>query len=367
MKWKTVLEEMRPYKPGRSIDEVKRAYGLTNIVKLASNENPYGTSQQVLDYLDQNPLQYEIYPDGHSSRLRKTLAEKHGVSEESILFGNGSDEIISIICRALLDEGKHTIMATPTFPQYAHNAKIEGASLTEIPLLDGQHDLDAFLDAVTKDTAVIWICNPNNPTGNLMPADKVADFLKKVPEDVLVVLDEAYFEYITDEQHVDSVSLLEQYKNIIVLRTFSKAYGLASMRLGYGIADPAVVTPLNKVRNPFNNNSLAVAVAEVAVLDEEFIDTCRSLNDQQRNRFAKFVEQHGLHMFDSQTNFVLMQVPVDADEASEFLLQQGYIVRSGNALGTPGYIRVTIGTEQQNDGFFEAFDELLKKGGSHEA
>ncbi|QTD42176.1 histidinol-phosphate transaminase [Sporosarcina sp. Te-1] len=366
MKWKTALEEMKPYKPGRSIEDVKRTYGLTHIVKLASNENPYGTSQEVLDYLDQNPLQYEIYPDGHSSRLRKKLAEKHGVSEESILFGNGSDEIITIICRALLDEGKHTIMATPTFPQYAHNAKIEGAAITEIPLKDGLHDLDAFLKAITKDTTVIWICNPNNPTGTLMPVGEIVDFLHHVPEDVLVVLDEAYFEYITDDQHVDSISLLEQLNNIIVLRTFSKAYGLASMRLGYGIAHPAVVTPLNKVRNPFNNNSLAVAVAEVAVQDKEFIEKCRSLNDQQRMRFKQFAAHHGLHMFDSQTNFVLIQVPSDADEASEFLLQQGYIVRSGNALGTPGYIRVTVGTEQQNDGFFTAFDKFLQQGGSHE-
>ncbi|MBB4823763.1 histidinol-phosphate aminotransferase [Sporosarcina luteola] len=367
MKWKTALEEMKPYKPGKSIEEVKRTYGLTDIVKLASNENPYGTSQDVLDYLNKNPLQYEIYPDGHSSRLRKKLAEKHGVSEEAILFGNGSDEIITIICRALLDEGKHTIMATPTFPQYAHNAKIEGAAITEIPLVDGFHDLEAFLDSITKDTAVIWICNPNNPTGNLTPVGEIIKFLNKVPEDVLVVLDEAYFEYITDEQHVDSISLLKQFKNIIVLRTFSKAYGLASMRLGYGVADPAVVTPLNKVRNPFNNNSLAVAVAEVAVMDNGFIETCRSLNDQQRVRFQELAVRHGLHMFDSQTNFVLIQVPTDADEASEFLLRQGYIVRSGNALGTPGYIRVTIGTEEQNDGFFAAFEELLQKGGSHEA
>lgn len=359
MQWKQVLSEMNPYKPGRSTEEVKKRYGLNEVVKLASNENPYGCPSTVAEFLRSSLMPYEIYPDGHATTLREKLAEKHGVSEESILFGNGSDEIITIISRGLLDESKHTIMPTPTFPQYAHNAKIEGADFTEVPLVNGQHDLSAHLAAITDKTAVMWICNPNNPTGNLIPHAELLDFLQKVPQSILVVLDEAYFEYVTDPAHVDSLTLLDKFPNIIVLRTFSKAYGLASFRIGYGIGSSEIISQLNKIRNPFNNNTLAVAVATKALEDDAFIRLCRDRNEVQRNRYKNFANKNGLHMFDSETNFVLIEVPGDADEAAEFLLKQGYIVRSGNALGTPGYIRITVGTDEQNSGLFGAFEQLL--------
>ena len=291
------------------------------------------------------------------------MAAKHGVDESSILFGNGSDEIISIISRALLDDQIHTILPTPSFPQYAHNAKIEGAEITEIPLRDGYHDLNDFAGAIKDNTAIIWICNPNNPTGSLIPSAELVRFLEQVPKHILVVLDEAYFEYVTDTDHIDSITLLERFPNILVLRTFSKAYGLASFRIGYAVGSPDIITELNKVRNPFNNNTLAVAVASIALEDDAFIDKCRKLNNVQRDRFMAFAFEKGIHMFDSETNFVLVEVPVDADEASEFLLQHGYIVRSGNALGTPGYVRITLGTEEQNTGLFKAFTLLLQEKG----
>ncbi|MDN4608732.1 histidinol-phosphate transaminase [Sporosarcina highlanderae] len=363
MKWKEALNEMNPYKPGRSIEEVKDLYSLKEVVKLASNENPYGCASSVMEFLTSSSMPFQIYPDGHATNLRSELSEKHGVDEGSILFGNGSDEIISIISRALLDNQTHTIMPAPTFPQYAHNAKIEGADFTEIPLSDGGHDLDAFLSAINERTSVIWICNPNNPTGNLIPSDELKRFLSKVPENILVVLDEAYFEYVTDPNNIDSIRLVDDYPNILVLRTFSKAYGLASFRLGYAVGSPTVVTELNKVRNPFNNNSLALAMASVALKDDEFIEECRRKNEIQRGRYKDFASENKIHIFDSQTNFVLMEVPCDADEATEFLLQKGYIVRSGNALGTPNYVRITIGTEEQNTGVFHALDLLLKEKG----
>src|SRR5690606_37016600 len=186
---------------------------------------------------------------------------------------------------------------------------------------------------------------------------------REVPRNILVVLDEAYFEYVTDPNHIDSVRLLNQFPNIIILRTFSKAYGLAAFRLGYAIGSPSVITELNKVRNPFNNNSLALAVANVALEDDGFIEECRRKNEVQRERFKSYASLNGLHVYDTQTNFVLMEVPCDADEASEFLLKNGFIVRSGNALGTPMHVRITIGTEEQNTGIFLAFDLLLKEKG----
>ncbi|MCG7343035.1 histidinol-phosphate transaminase [Sporosarcina sp. ACRSL] len=363
MQWKQVLSTMKPYKPGRSTDEVKKAYGLENVVKLASNENPYGCAPSVTEFLRNASMPFEIYPDGHGTTLRTKLAKKHRVDEASILFGNGSDEIISIISRALLDEHVHTIIPTPSFPQYAHNAKIEGADITEIPLRNGYHDLNDFLDAINERTAIIWVCNPNNPTGSLIPSSEIVQFLEKVPENILVVLDEAYFEYVTDPNHIDSITLLERFPNILVLRTFSKAYGLASFRIGYAVGSPAIITDLNKVRNPFNNNTLGVTVASIALEDNAFIENCQKLNEIQRERFKAFASEKGIHMFDSETNFVLVEVPGDADEASEFLLQQGYIVRSGNALGTPGYVRVTIGSEEQTTGLLQAFNLLLTEKG----
>jgi histidinol-phosphate aminotransferase len=355
---------MQPYKPGRSIDEAKRIYGLDDVVKLASNENPYGCATSVRDYLTSAAIQHEIYPDGYAGGLREKLAEKHGVDETSLLFGNGSDEIIMIISRALLGEGVNTVMATPTFPQYAHNARIEGAEIREVPLKDGHHDFEGFLGAIDGETAVVWLCNPNNPTGNLIPGDALKGFLEQVSENILVVLDEAYFEYITDSEHIDSILWLEKFPNVIILRTFSKAYGLAAFRVGYAIGHPKVISNLNKVRSPFNNNSLGLAVAEKALENEEFIEQCRNLNSEQRQRFIQYALDNKLHLFDSETNFVLIAVPGDADDASEKLLQQGFIIRSGNALGTPGYIRVTIGSEEQTSNFFKAFDTLLQSEGS---
>ncbi|MCM3637687.1 histidinol-phosphate transaminase [Sporosarcina luteola] len=363
MQWKQVLSTMRPYKPGRSTEEVKKAYRLDSVVKLASNENPYGCASTVAEFLSNTSMPYEIYPDGNGTTLRAKLAEKHGVEESSILFGNGSDELVSIITRALLDEKVHTIIPTPSFPQYAHNAKIEGADITEIPLKNEHHDLNDFINAINDRTAIIWVCNPNNPTGSLIPKAELESFLEQVPENILVVLDEAYFEYVTVSDHIDSIGLIDRFPNIIVLRTFSKAYGLASFRIGYAVGSSDIITELNKVRNPFNTNTLAVAVATKALEDDAFIDMCRELNAKQRKRYKSFANEKGIHMYDSETNFVLMEVPGDADEASEFLLKHGYIIRSGNALGTPGYVRITIGTEEQNTGLLQAFTLLLQEKG----
>ena len=365
MKWKKELGGMRPYKPGRSIEEVMQDYGLTEVHKLASNENPYGCAPSVKEFIREGLLHPEIYPEGHAGGLRTKLANKHQVGEDFLLFGNGSDEIVSIISRSLLGPDTNTIMATPTFPQYAHNAKVEGAEVRELPLVEGQHDLDGFLKAIDENTSVIWVCNPNNPTGNIIPAGVLESFLAQVPDHILVVLDEAYFEYITEPSHVDSIQLIDKFPNILILRTFSKAYGLAAFRVGYAVGQPAIITELNKVRNPFNNNTLGTAVVEKALEDEQFIANCREMNHVQRERFKEFAEANDLDIFDSQANFVLIQVPADADEASEYLLQYGYIVRSGNALGTPGYVRVTVGSEEQNNGFFQAMSALISEKGRH--
>ena len=363
MQWRKALKEMKPYTPGKSIEEVKKMYGLKDVVKLASNENPYGTVPAVQEYFENMTINYEVYPDGYAGMLRTKMAEKLAVSENRLIFGSGSDELIVIIARALLGEGTNTIAATPTFPQYVHHAKIEGAEVKEIPLVDGKHDLDEFYNAIDANTSVIWLCSPNNPTGTLINQEELVSFLEKVPENILVVIDEAYFEYIVDPNYVNTLNLIDQFQNVIVLRTFSKAYGLAAFRVGYGISNPTIIANLDTARSPFNVTSTSLRLAEVALEDDSFIAVCRKLNREQMDRFKEFAEVNNLHVFDSEANFMLMEVPMSATDATEKLLQKGFIVRSGDALGVPGYIRVTIGTKSQNDGFLEAFSSLLEGAG----
>jgi len=360
MRWRSALKGMKPYTPGKSIDEVKELYGLDEVVKLASNENPYGTVPAVKDHFATGQIDFEIYPDGYAGNLRKAMSEKLGVSEDTLIFGSGSDEIIVLIARALLGPGTNTIAATPTFPQYAHHAMIEGATVQEVPLIDGAHDLAGFLEAIDENTSVIWLCSPNNPTGSLIKHDELIAFLDKIPETILVVIDEAYYEYIVDESYVNTVSVAGLYSNVIVLRTFSKAYGLAAFRVGYGISSPSIISNLDTVRSPFNITSAGLALAEKSLEDDEFIEECRALNREQMERFKQFAASNNLHIFDSEANFVLIEVPGSANETTEKFLSHGFIVRSGDALGMPGYIRVTVGTETQNTGFFKVFDAILE-------
>lgn len=360
MQWREALKDMKPYTPGKSIEEVKKMYGLKDVIKLASNENPYGTAPAVQEYFENMSINYEVYPDGYAGILRTKMAEKLGVAEDRLIFGSGSDELIVIIARALLGPGTNTILATPTFPQYAHHAKIEGALVKEIPLVDGRHDLEEFYQAIDANTSVIWLCSPNNPTGNLINHEELVNFLEKVPENILVVIDEAYFEYIVDPNYVNTIDLVNQFQNVIVLRTFSKAYGLAAFRVGYGISNPTIISNLDTVRSPFNITSTSLVLAEMALDDDSFIATCRKLNREQMERFKEFAEVNNLHIFDSEANFLLIEVPISATDATEKFLEQGFIVRSGDALGMPGYVRVTIGTESQNDGFLDAFSALLE-------
>ncbi len=361
MKWKNQLTGMKPYQPGRSIDEVKKLFGLKEIVKLASNENPFGCSPKVSEFLTNQTVNHAIYPDGYASGLRQTLATKLGVGENQLLFGNGSDEIIMMISRALLQPGVNSIMAKPTFPQYRHNAIIEGAEIREIQLLNGAHDLKEMVRHIDDQTAVIWLCSPNNPTGLLIDQPSLIEFIQKVPKEVLIVLDEAYFEYITDSTYINSVDLIKDHENLIVLRTFSKAYGLASFRIGYAIAQKELISRLDPVREPFNNTVMSQGVALAALADEAFINQCRLKNESGKKQFEQFALQHNLHIFPSQGNFVLMEVKADSDLVFEALMKKGFIIRSGNALGTPGYIRVTIGTTLQNEKFLQKLSEVLKE------
>jgi histidinol-phosphate aminotransferase len=362
---KKAIQGIPIYQPGKSLEAVKRELGLDEVIKLASNENPFGASKKVWESLAQIKDEFHLYPEDDAPVLRQKLAESLEIDERRLIFGNGSDEVIQMVARAYLEPGTETVMATPTFPRYETVAQIEGAKVVAIPLRDGKHDLDAMAEAVNDKTRVVWVCNPNNPSGTYVDEQMLSEFLDHLPQHVLVVLDEAYFEYVTAEDYPDSLSLLDYDPRLVILRTFSKIHGLAAFRAGYGIAHPDVIMELSRVRDPFNLSRLAQAAAIAAVEDETFVRYCRNQNRLGIRQLTEQLDEWGLSYFPSQTNFLLIHVGYDSDEAFQYLLQRGVIVRSGNALGFPNYLRVTIGKKEENAAFLTALGSFLEEKRAH--
>ncbi|QFT89393.1 Histidinol-phosphate aminotransferase [Bacillus sp. THAF10] len=358
---KKQLLDLTPYKPGKPMDEVKRELGLEKIVKLASNENPFGCSKSVHSALLKQLAASATYPDGYARTLREALAAHLSVGEKQLIFGNGSDEVIQIICRALLSPEKNTVMPTPSFPQYKHNAVIEGAEIREVPLLDGYHQLDEMLKQIDDRTAIVWLCSPNNPTGTYIKEELLYSFLKKVPKKTLVVIDEAYNEYVTASDYPDTLKWLNEFPNLLITRTFSKAYGLASFRIGYGIAQERLLQQIEPVREPFNTNSMAQAAATAGISDQEFIRECVKKNKEGLEQFYAFCKETKLAYYPSEGNFILIDFETDSDILFDYLLHKGYIVRSGKALGFPTCLRITIGTYEQNEEIISHLKEYKLK------
>ncbi|WP_370875484.1 histidinol-phosphate transaminase [Bacillus horti] len=360
MKAKAQISGLAVYQPGKPISQVKRELQLDTIIKLASNENPYGASPKVQDALVQEAANLASYPEGDGYQIREELAEFYGVEKNQIIFGNGSDEIISFITRAYLDSNSNTVMATPTFSVYKTNAAIEGAEVIEVPLKDGTHDLAEMKKAITEQTKVVWVCNPNNPSGTYVKDSELKSFLQAVPNDILIVLDEAYYEYVTGQEYPDSLTYLQEFPNVLVLRTFSKIYGLASLRIGYGIGAAEVIDALNRVRGPFNTNRMAQAAALAALGDQEYVEDCCKLNQFGKEQFYEALKEMQLFYYPTEGNFILIDVQRKGNEAFDYLLRQGIIVRSGEALGFPTFIRVTIGTKEQNEKVIEALKQMVR-------
>jgi len=348
------------YQPGKPVDDVKRELGLTEIIKLASNENPFGSSPKAKEAIARELDNISIYPDGAAVQLTAALAERHGVKSDQIIFGAGSDEIILMIARAFLVPGDETVMAEQTFPQYRHNAEIESAVIVEVPLKEGTHDLFSMLQRVNDKTKVVWVCNPNNPTGTIVTGDEVEWFLSKVPSNVLVVLDEAYCEYIDDPSYPDGLKLLEKYPNVVLLRTFSKIYGLASLRIGYGIGRADVIRSINQVREPFNTSRFGQAAALAALQDDDFIAQCRRANKEGLQYLNAAFEEMGLKAFPAYGNFIMVDVKRPGQEVFDALLRKGVIVRAGHR-AYPHHIRITIGSREQNEQVVAALKTVLQE------
>lgn len=357
---KEQLLNLKAYQPGKTIEDVKKEYGLEKITKLASNENPFGVSPHVREAIHKELETLALYPDGYATDLREILANHLKVDKEQLIFGNGSDNIIQIISRAILSSEVNTVMAHPTFSQYRHNAVIEGAEIREVELMDGEHDLDGMLAVIDENTKIVWVCNPNNPTGVYIPEEKLVKFLNKVPTHVLVVLDEAYHEYVDAKDYPNSVNLLKDYSNVLILRTFSKAYGLAALRVGYGISNKELIKKLESVREPFNTNHIAQIAAVAAVEDQQFIKECKQKNREGLQQYYEFCQKHNLKYYPSQGNFILIDFKQDGNKVFQYLLKRGFIVRSGVALGFPTCVRITVGTKKQNEELIEVLTGMIE-------
>ncbi|RUS48186.1 histidinol-phosphate transaminase [Cohnella sp. AR92] len=348
------------YQPGKPVSDVKRELGLTEVIKLASNENPFGCSPKAIEAAKQELVNISIYPDGAAVDLTNALAKQLGVEPDQIIFGAGSDEVILMIARAFLLPGDENITADQTFPQYRHNIEIENGVVIEVPLKDGTHDLDGMLAKVGPKTKIVWICNPNNPTGTIVTHDEVVSFLEKVPSNVMVVLDEAYCEYIDDPAFPDGLALLKKYPNLVLLRTFSKIYGLASMRIGYGVGRPELIRSINQVREPFNTSRMGQAAALAALEDHGFIDFCRKANAEGLKTLRDAFDRLGLPAFPAYGNFIMVDVKRPAGEVFDALLRKGIIVRAGHK-HYPTHVRITVGSAEQNAKVIAALEAVLQE------
>ena len=356
MKYRNILKNLSPYKPGKSNEEIKNMYGLEEIVKLSSNENPYGESKKVIEEIKK--MEYtEIYPDNYCTDLRNKLSAKFNVPAEKFIFGNGSVEIIQMISRVFLDKDDEVITCVPSFQSYYSETTLQDAKLIEIPLKNNTFDLNGILEKINEKTKIIYITNPNNPTGTIITENEQREFLKKVPKDILVVLDEAYAEFVTDNNYPKSENLLTEYDNICILRTFSKAYGLAGLRVGYGMASEKTIQELDKARVPFNIATIAQKAAIVALEDETFVEYCKEKNKETLEYLYKELEEMKMNYIKSEANFIMIDSRMDGNVAFEKLLKQGFIVRPGFP-NMETYIRVSIGSLEQMKKFIEALKNI---------
>ena len=359
------VQALSPYQAGKPIDELKREYGVSDVIKLASNENPLGPSAKVLSAIKNELAELSRYPDGNGFDLKAVLAKKHAVDVHQITLGNGSNDILEILTRAFVTPEHEIIFSQHAFVVYQIVTQAVGAKAVVVPAKDWGHDLDAMQKAITDKTRVIFIANPNNPTGTWLGAKELSSFLQAVPENVLVVLDEAYFEFadsdIAAEDYPNGIELAKKYPNLIVTRTFSKAYGLAGLRVGYSISNSQIADALNRVRQPFNVNSLALKAAEIAIDDVEYLDRGLKLNAKGMSQLISAFERMNLSYIPSIGNFICVNVGDNAMKVYDDLLYEGVIVRPVANYEMPEYLRITIGTEKENDRFITALKKVLNK------
>ncbi len=354
------LDGVRAYEPGKPVEEVQRELGLERVVKLASNEGPFPPFPAALEAIERTARELNRYPDGGSYLLREALAERHGVALEEVIVGAGADGLIDCVSQATLDPGDEMVCGWPSFASYVIDALKLAAVPKTVPLVDHRYDVDAILEAIGPKTKLVFLCNPNNPTGTMSTRAELGSYFERVPDHVLTVLDQAYFEYLDDPEYPDGI---EEYVKaghaVLVLRTFSKMYGLAGLRVGYGVGAPELVTALGKVRRAFDVNQQAQAAALASLGSPEEVIRRRSVNAEGLAQVQQALREHGFEPVPSVTNFVFFEVGDDSRPLFEQLLHEGVIVRPMGAFGAPGALRVTVGTPEENELFAEALGRVI--------
>lgn len=351
---------LQPYHPGKPIEELERELGISNIVKLASNENPLGYSPRLKSIFRDMP-DINRYPDGNGNILKSRLAEKHNVESNRITLGNGSNDVLELIARSVVTDKHQVIFSAHAFAVYPLVVQAIGAEAVELPAQDWGYDLPAIQASLSEKTRLIFIANPNNPTGTWSSKDELRDLLETVPENVVVVIDEAYFEYVDEPEYPDCSKWLEEYSNLVVTRTFSKAYGLAGLRIGYALSHPHLADLMNRLRQPFNINAIAQIAALTVLDDDEFISKSIDVNRQGMQQLITAFDSMGLDYIPSVGNFICVDLKQPAGEIYHALLTRGVIVRPIENYGMPEHLRVTIGLEQENRKFIEALGEILSE------
>lgn len=373
-KARTEIQSLRPYQPGKPIDELAREFGLNaaDIVKLASNENPIGPSKKAILAMEEEVRELARYPDGNGFDLKQALCKKLTSDEiviksENITLGNGSSDILDFIVKCFVTTNDEVIVSQHAFAIYGLVTKIQGGICKAVAAKNYGHDLDAMADAISDKTRLVFVTNPNNPTGTWLTQAEVADFMAKVPSDVVVVLDEAYFEYVGEADYCNGLTLIAAYPNLVVTRTFSKAYGLASLRIGYGVSSSSIADLMNRVRPPFNVNSMALVAAIATLNDDEYVMQSKANNDAGMSYLIQSFNDLGLPYIPSVGNFISFEIPqigdlaknITAAEVDQRLLAAGVIIRPIANYEMPNHLRVSIGTQAENEIFIAALTKIL--------
>ncbi|OAH57372.1 histidinol-phosphate aminotransferase [Domibacillus aminovorans] len=356
------LEKIQPYSPGKPIWEVQEELGLDRVIKIASNENPLGPSSKAVEAIMQELVTLNRYPDADAVRLKQSIADKLNVAASQLIITNGADELITLLSETFLENGDEIIVPSPSFSEYDFGAHLMGANVVLAKLeLDFEYDINVILDAVTDRTKIVYLCSPNNPTGTYLPKNQFEQLLNKLPDHILVVFDGAYSHYAAADDYTDGIEYIASGYPVIVLQTFSKIYGLAGVRVGFGVARADIIQRILKVKEPFNVNALAQAAATAAINDDEHVRNSQIVNEKGRIQLYEALEKMNVGYSKSMSNFVLVQIGPAAKEFYEKLLAKGIIVRYGAIWGLPEYIRVSVGTLEENAEFIKEMAAILNE------
>lgn len=358
------VQHLKPYQGGKPIEELERELGIQGAIKLASNENPMGLSPVARKAIESSLVDVARYPDGNGYYLKCKLAEKLGVSPDQLTLGNGSNDVLDLLTRGFLDAEHSAIFSQHAFVIYQLAVTAQGAESIIVPAKNWGHDLEAMANAIDEHTRLIFIANPNNPTGTWVDIDMIEALMEKVPWNIIVVVDEAYFEYVDIAGYDSALSLMSKYPNLVITRTFSKAYGLASLRVGYAVSHPDVADILNRIRQPFNINSMALAAALAILDDQDYLERSIEINRLGYQQLVSGFEQLGLSFIPSAGNFIAVEIPGDTQAMYQRLLEQGVIVRPISLYEMPNHLRVSIGLPEENQRFLDVLGKLLDSEGA---